>query len=55
MIQPNIEIVAGQPNKSPIADGLGRPLRTFMGIGLLSDFINIAIAAALSTLLLCIF
>ena len=31
MIQPNIEIVAGQPNESAIADGLGRIRGTIMG------------------------
>src|SRR6476659_642596 len=50
-MQPNIEIVAGQSKKSPIADRQAPP-RTFMAIGLLSDFVNVATAAALVTLML---
>src|SRR6476646_11371017 len=50
--RPWAEIVTEQPSASGIVDGLGCSRRTMRGVGLLSGFINTAIAAALVTLLL---
>src|SRR4029079_3664090 len=50
--RPWAEIGTEQPSSSGIVDGLGHSRRTMRGVGLLSGFINTAIAGALVTLLL---